>query len=64
MIRILLADDYLPFRQVPKDFLETANLRLKVGSPGIQQQGCTAAPGERSGGCGPDRYPDADHGRP
>jgi len=30
VIRILLADDYLPFRQVLKDFLETANPRLKV----------------------------------
>lgn len=30
LTRILLADDYLPFRQVLKDFLETANPRLKV----------------------------------
>jgi CheY-like chemotaxis protein len=30
VIRILVADDYLPFRQVLKDFLETANPRLKV----------------------------------
>jgi CheY-like chemotaxis protein len=30
VIRVLIADDYLPFRQVLKDFLETANPRLKV----------------------------------
>ncbi|NLK08895.1 MAG: response regulator transcription factor [Firmicutes bacterium] len=30
MIKILLADDYVPFRQVLEDFLETANPRLKV----------------------------------
>ncbi len=30
MIRILIADDYMPFRQALKDFLETANPRLKV----------------------------------
>lgn len=30
MVRILIADDYLPFRQVLKDFLETASPQLKV----------------------------------
>lgn len=30
LIAILIADDYLPFRQVLKDFLETANPQLKV----------------------------------
>lgn len=30
LVRILIADDYLPFRQVLKDFLETASPQLKV----------------------------------
>jgi len=30
LIRILITDDYLPFRQVLKDFLETASPQLKV----------------------------------
>ena len=30
LIAILIADDYLPFRQVLKDFLETANPELRV----------------------------------
>lgn len=30
MIKILIADDYAPFRQVLEDFLETADTRLKV----------------------------------